>query len=168
MFQHATLSGDALDYIETLLLDTPGPVPSDHRALSLYALLYQARGGRVTPRDDGRATGRRQARAAGEGRRRGQLARGQLARVEGLGRRLARCRPAAPSTAPEPPSPALAPRTSYQVHGFVGFTHQRLPNGLLRLGWVRATWRAAVRAAVLGRGGSGGGAAGAPAEAAVH
>jgi hypothetical protein len=43
MFQHATLSGDALDYIETLLLDTPGPVPSDHRALSLYALLYQAR-----------------------------------------------------------------------------------------------------------------------------
>ena len=41
MFQHATLSGDALDYIEALLLDTPGPVPSDHRALSVYALLYQ-------------------------------------------------------------------------------------------------------------------------------
>ncbi|KAI8470684.1 MAG: hypothetical protein J3K34DRAFT_521116 [Monoraphidium minutum] len=76
MFQHATLSGDALDHIETLLLDTPGPVPSDHRALSLYALLYQ-------------------------------------------------------------------------VHGFVGFTHQRLPNGQMRMGWVRAPWRAAVRAAVL-------------------
>ncbi|KIZ05354.1 hypothetical protein MNEG_2602 [Monoraphidium neglectum] len=83
MFQHATLSGDALDHIETLLLDTPGPVPSDHRALSLYALLYQ-------------------------------------------------------------------------VHGFVGFTHHRLPNGQIRLGWVRAPWRAAVRAAVLGRAGGDG------------
>ena len=44
MFQHATLSGDALDFVETLLIDTPGAAPSDHRALSLYALLYQARG----------------------------------------------------------------------------------------------------------------------------
>ncbi len=96
MFQHATLSGDALDYIETLLLDTPGPVPSDHRALSLYALLYQ-------------------------------------------------------------------------VHGFVGFTHQRLPNGQVRMGWVRAPWRAAVRERVLERAGRGaGGRAAAAATAAVR
>ncbi|GBF97327.1 hypothetical protein Rsub_10018 [Raphidocelis subcapitata] len=87
MFQHATLSGDALDHVEALLLDTPGPVPSDHRALSLYALLYQ-------------------------------------------------------------------------VHGYVGFLHHRLPNGQLRLGWVRAPWRMAARAAVLGDGGSSGGGTG--------
>lgn len=43
-----------------------------------------------------------------------------------------------------------------QVHGFVGFTHHKLPNGLFRLGWVRAPWRAGVRAAVLGPAAGGG------------
>lgn len=43
-FQNAHLAGDALDAVDTILIDTPGPVPSDHRALSAYALLRQVHG----------------------------------------------------------------------------------------------------------------------------
>lgn len=53
-----------------------------------------------------------------------------------------------PHQEPSKQGPDLSPHP--QVHGFVGFTHQRLPNGQIRLGWVRAPWRAAVRDAVIG------------------